>query len=412
MPSPEFFQVTPVADALALLEAHWQPQPRPEIIATADALNRVLAADLPSPERAPAFRKSAVDGYALRAADTFGASQSLPAFLQLRGELNMGEAPQDDIDGGEALLIHTGGMLPTSADAVVMVELTQAIGDDEIEILRAVAPGENVIQAGEDVDEGDLVLPRGHRLRPQDIGGLLAVGVTELAVLPAPRIGILSCGDELMPPSAALAPGRVRDINAYILSALAEECGAAPIRLGIAADSIDDYRRHAEAGFAACDILLLSAGSSVSARDYTRDVINGLGAPGVLQHGLATKPGKPTIIAVCDNKPVIGLPGNPVSALLVARQLLPGLIARFLCQTPQLPVMIRARLSQRVASVSGREDWLPVRLIESAEGLPAAEPIFGKSNLIFTLIGADGLLHVPLNAGGYDAGSIVDVQPF
>ncbi|MCY3831705.1 MAG: molybdopterin-binding protein [Chloroflexi bacterium] len=412
MPSPEFFQVVPVADALALLDAHWQPQPQPETIASADALNRVLAADLHSPERAPAFRKSAVDGYAMKAADTFGASQSLPAFLQVRGELKMGEAPQDDIDAGEALLIHTGGMLPTSADAVVMVELTQAVGADEVEVMRAVAPGENVIQAGEDVAEGDLILPRGHRLRPQDIGGLLAVGVTELALLPAPRIGILSCGDELAPPGAALSPGRVRDINAYTLSALAGECGALPVRLGIAADSMDDYRRRAEAGFAACDILLLSAGSSVSARDYTRDVINGLGAPGVLQHGLATKPGKPTILAVCDNKPVIGLPGNPVSALLVARQLLPVLIARFLRQTPQLPATVRARLSQRVASVSGREDWLPVRLIESADGTPIAEPIFGKSNLIFTLVKADGLLPVPLNTGGFDAGSIVAVQPF
>ena len=231
-------------------------------------------------------------------------------------------------------------------------------------------------------------------------------------MLPAPRIGILSCGDELAPPEADLQPGMVRDINAYTLSALAEEYGAAPMRLGIAADSIIDYRQRAEAGFAACDILLLSAGSSVSARDYTRDVINGLGAPGVLQHGLATKPGKPTIIAVCDNKPVIGLPGNPVSALLVARQLLPRLIARFLCQRPQPPALIRARLSQRVASVSGREDWLPVKLLDCADGMPMAEPIFGKSNLIFTLVGADGLLHVPLNAGGYDGGSIVDVHRF
>ena len=412
MPSPEFFQVLPVADALALLDSRWQPQPHAESIATAAALDRVLAADVHSPEQVPAFRKSTVDGYAVRGSDTFGASQSLPAFLRLRGELNMGEAPQDDIGVGDALLIHTGGMLPASADAVVMLEYAQTINEDEIEVLRAAAPGENVIQAGEDVAEGALMLPRLHRLRAQDIGGLLAVGISEVDVLSPPRVGILSCGDELAPPEASLTPGMVRDINAYTLSALAEKHDAAPMRLGIAADTIEDYRQRAEAGFARCDILLLSAGSSVSARDYTRDVINGLGEPGVLQHGLATKPGKPTIIAICENKPVIGLPGNPVSALLVARQLLPHLIARYLGRRPPAPATRAARLSQRVASVTGREDWLPVKLSRADDGETLAEPVFGVSNLIFTLIGADGLLRVPLNTGGYEAGSTVDVQLF
>ena len=412
MPSPEFFQVTPVAEALKLLDAHWQPCTQSETIATADALDRVLAADIHSPEQAPAFRKSTVDGYALRASDTFGASQSLPAFLQVRGELPMGEAPREEVGDGEALLIHTGGMLPASADAVVMIEYVQAAGDDEIEVLRAVAPGENVIQAGEDVAKGALMLPRWQRIRPQDIGGLLAVGISAVEVLRSPRIGILSCGDELLPPEADLTPGKVRDINAYTLSALAEKHEAEPIRLGIAADTFADYQGRAEAGLAACDILLLSAGSSVSARDYTRDVINGLGGPGVLQHGLATKPGKPTIIAVCQNKPVIGLPGNPVSALLVARQLLPHLIARLTSRVLDPPRRTSARLSQQVASVTGREDWLPVRLSEDSDGCVYAEPIFGKSNLIFTLIGADGLLRVPLNSGGYDAGSPVDIELF
>ncbi len=412
MPSPEFFQVRPVADALNLLDAHWQPDSQSETIATANALDRILAADIHSPEQVPAFRKSTVDGYALRASDAFGASQSLPAFLRVRGELKMGEVPREDVGDGQALLIHTGGMLPQSADAVVMIEYVQAAGDDEIEVLRAAAPGENVIQAGEDVAEGALILPRWHRLRPQDIGGLLAVGISAVNVLEPPRIGILSCGDELLPPQADLPPGKVRDINAYTLSALAEKLAAAPLRLGIAADTFADYQQRAATGFAACDILLLSAGSSVSARDYTRDVINELGEPGLLQHGLATKPGKPTIIAVCENKPVIGLPGNPVSALLVARQLLPHLIARYTGQKINLPQQVSARLSQRVASVTGREDWLPVRLNESSDGQVYAAPIFGKSNLIFTLIGADGLLRVPLNTAGYDAGSSIDIELF
>lgn len=412
MPSPEFFQVSPLADALRQLEAHWRPNPQAETIATADALDRILAADILSPEQVPAFRKSTVDGYALRAADTFGASQSLPAFLQVGGELKMGQAPALDVGAGEALLIHTGGMLPMSADAVAMIEHTQTSGASEIEVLRAAAPGENVIQAGEDVGEGETMLPGRHRLRPQDIGALLAVGIISVDALRRPRIGILSCGDELLPPEAeSTPPGKVRDINAYTLGALAQKLGAAPLRLGIASDDFADYQRRAQVAFAACDILLLSAGSSVSARDYTRDVIDGLGQPGVLQHGLATKPGKPTILALCDNKPVIGLPGNPVSALLVARQLLPRLVARHGGQTPEAPRVVSARLSQRVASVTGREDWVAARLSED-DGKLQAQPIFGKSNLIFTLVEADALLRVPLNTGGYDAGSLVDIELF
>jgi len=412
MPSPEFFQVKPVSDALRQLEAQWQPVPHSEKVATADALDRILAADVLSSEQVPAFRKSTVDGYALRAADAFGASQSLPAFLQMRGELTMGEAPALDVGAGEALLIHTGGMLPGGADAVVMIEHSQVADAHEIEVLRAAAPGENVIQAGEDIGAGERVLPSRHRLRPQDIGALLAVGIPSVAALCRPRIGILSCGDELLPPEAdSTPPGKVRDINAYTLSALAQQLGAQPLRLGIASDDFADYQRRAQAGFEACDILLLSAGSSVSARDYTRDVIAGLGQPGVLQHGLATKPGKPTIIAVCDNKPVIGLPGNPVSALLVARQLLPRLVARYGGQALESPRLLSARLTQRVASVTGREDWLPVRLSE-ADGQLQAQPIFGKSNLIFTLATADGLLRIPLNSGGCDAGSLVEIERF
>ena len=412
MPSPEFFQVLPVAEALRLFDAYWSPAPQTEILSTAAALNRIVAVDLVSAEQIPSFRKSTVDGYALRARDTFGASQSLPAFLEVIAEVKMGDVPVHSIQQGAAVQIHTGGMLPDGSDAVVMIEYAQAAGEGEIEVLKAVAPGENVIQPGEDVAENELVLPRGHPIRPQDIGGLLAVGITEVEVIRRPRVGILSCGDELVAPQIKPPPGKVRDINAYTLGALVEQAGGESIRLGIVGDSLDDYQRAAKKGFSQSDILLLSAGSSVSARDYTRDVIQHLGQPGILQHGLATKPGKPTIIAVCDNKPVIGLPGNPVSALLVARQLAPGLIARWLGQAFAPPRVIRARLSLGAASVSGREDWLPVRLKHEGAEYPLAEPVFGKSNLIFTLIQADALLRIPLNAGGLDAGSLVNVMLF
>ena len=412
MPSPEFFRVLPVAEALKLFDVHWQPTPQTETLSTAAALNRIVARDLVSPVQVPSFRKSTVDGYALRAKDTFGASQSLPAFLEVTAEVKMGDVPTRPVKPGEALQIHTGGMLPDSADAVVMVEYVQAAGEREIEVLKAVAPGENVILPGEDVAENEVLLRRERPIRPQDMGGLLAVGMTEVEVIRRPRVGILSCGDELVAPEITPPPGKVRDINAYTLSALVEQAGGEPIRLGIASDSLDNYQRTAQNGFSQSDLLLLSAGSSVSARDYTRDVIHHLGQPGVLQHGLATKPGKPTIIAVCDNKPVIGLPGNPVSALLVARQLLPGLIARYTGQTVTRPRVIRAALSHAVASVTGREDWVAVRLKREDDKYPVAEPVFGKSNLIFTLIQAEGLLRIPLNSGGLDAGALIDVILF
>jgi len=411
MPSPEFFQVAPVATALERLASHWQPSAPVETIAVSAALQRMSAAAQHSPEPIPAFHKSAVDGYALRASDSFGASASLPALLEVRGELRMGEEPQQAVQPGQALQIHTGGMLPAGADAVVMLEYTQVARADEIEVLRAVAPGEHVIHAGEDMQAGGQIIPPGRRLRPQDIGGLLAAGIREVSVLRAPRVAILSCGDELRPPSAELRPGQVRDINAYTLSALAQALGAQPLRHGIVADDFAAYQQRAGVAFDSCDILLLSAGSSVSARDYTRDVIQGLGAPGVLQHGLAIKPGKPTVLAVCANKPVIGLPGNPVSAFIVARQVLPPLLARYGLHTAPR-TRLGARLMQRVASQTGREDWLPVRLETDRDGQRQALPIRGKSNLIFTLIEADGLLHIPLNSGGYDMHSAVEVELF
>lgn len=411
MPSPEFFRVQPMVAALKLIFDHWQPVALTHSLDTVSAINRVTALPIRSSEQIPPFRKSTVDGFAVRANDTFGASQALPAYLNVVGTVHMGEAPIMSIGQGEAVHIHTGGMLPDSANAVVMVEQTQMINDREIEAHKAVADGENIIQIGEDVIEGAAILEVFHRIRPQDIGGLLAVGITEIEVVQQPKVGILSCGDELVPPEKTPSRGQIRDINAYTLSALIQNAGGIPVHIGIAPDTFDDYLRHAQAGFSQTDMLLLTAGSSVSMRDLTRDIIQQLGEPGVLQHGIATKPGKPTILAVCDGKPVIGLPGNPVSALLIARQIIPALIAHFTQQPTQTPNTIRAVLSTNIASVTGREDWITVRLLDN-DNQPVAEPIFGKSNLIFTLIQADGLVSVPINHGGLKKGTIVDVFPF
>ncbi len=405
----EFFNVQPVAEALDLLFEHWDVPVRTETVDPRQALGRVLAAPVMAPINLPEFRRSTMDGYAVRASDTFGASQSLPALLTINGQVAMGAQATQPIEPHTAIEIHTGGMLPPAANAVVMIEKTQTLSEQQIEVLAPVAPGENVLEIGEDVQQDTIILPAGHQLRPPDIGGLLAVGVLEIAVIARPRVGILSCGDEIVMPDETPAPGQIRDTNAYTLAAQVEQAGGQPNLLGIAHDTLEDYTTHAQVGLESNDVLVLTAGSSVSSRDLTREVINCLGAPGVLQHGLAVRPGKPTILAVCDSKPVIGLPGNPVSALLVARQIVVPVVRKMLGDVPSSTSTLRATLTANIPSTTGRLDTVPVRLVANGDGW-SAEPVFGKSNLIYTLVNAAGLVEVPLNSNGLKAGSVVEVE--
>ena len=414
----EFFNVLPPDEARALLLAHLRRLDA-ETVATRDALGRVTAAAIHAPHALPTFRRSTMDGYAVRAADTHGAGESLPAFMSVVGEVLMGRAADVALGPGEAALVHTGGMIPAAADAVVQVEHTQRVlaleteaYPHEIEVLRAVAAGQNVLQVGEDVTEGAELLPAGHRLRPQDLGGLLALGLMEVAVGRRPRVAILATGDEVVPPSVTPQPGQIRDINSYTVAGQVVAAGGVPDVRGIVGDEYSALAAAAVAALATSDMLVMSAGSSVSVRDLTVRVINGLGEPGVLLHGVATRPGKPTIAGAVAGKPVLGLPGNPVSAMIQFDMF--GVPALYLLQglsgaPPRSRVW--ARLAQNVASESGREDYVPARLHESAEGLVAV-PVFGKSNLIYTLVGADGLIVVPLNHGGLMAGDLVEVRLF
>jgi molybdopterin molybdotransferase len=411
---PEFLQLQTPPEALArLLDAlAGAAALGAQAIPAQEALGRILAEDLRAPHALPPFPRSSVDGYAVRAADTYGASSSLPAYLKLVGEVLMGTQTVLDVAQGAAALVHTGGMIPSGADSVVMVEDTQVSRPGEIEILRPAAPGENVLQLGEDVQAGETVLLRGTRLRAQEIGGLMALGMTRVRVVRAPRVAILSTGDELVAPDADPLPGQVRDVNTYTLSATVTQAGGEPVLYGILPDQRQALQAAARDAHATCDAVLITAGSSVSSRDITSEVIAGLGPPGVLAHGVALKPGKPTILAVCSGKPVIGLPGNPVSALVVARLFVAPLLRRMLgCRTPLLSPRVTARLTSNVPSETGREDYVPVR-VSGEQGSYRAEPIFGKSNLIFTLVRADGLLCVPAEAGGLAAGSLVEVLLF
>ncbi len=404
----ELFTVLTPPAALALFNQHFHPTPCAERIPTEDALDRVLAEPLISPQDLPNFRRSTVDGYAVYAEDTYGATAGLPAFLTVIGEAPMGQATDLELGVGEAALVHTGGMVPAGANAVVMVENTQQVDETSIEVMKPVADGENVIQIGEDIRTGDQVLAPGHHLRPQDMGGLVALGVTQVSVAVPPRVAILSTGDEVKPPDQPIGPGQVRDINSYTLSALVTRAGGVPIRYGIVPDDRSALEAAAAKAHAEADMLVLSAGSSVSYRDMSVDVIDGLGEPGVLAHGLSVRPGKPTILAVADGIPVFGLPGNPVSAMVIFDLVVAPTI-RAMLGTGTLPKsQVEARLDRNIASISGREDYVQVRL-EEREGERWAIPVFGKSNLIYTLVNADGTVKISLDSNGVRAGEWVTV---
>lgn len=443
---PEFLTLLPPDDARALLLSHLAgPLADSAALDSFLALGRVLASDVVAPHPLPEFPRSTVDGYAVRAADTFGAGESLPAYLTLVGEIPMGAPAALTLGSAQCALIHTGGMLPAGADAVVMLEYTQTVGagsprpgqvnKSEIEIARAVAIGENVISIGEDVRAGQVVLPRGTLLREAEIGGLMALGLTEVRVARKPRVGLISSGDEVVEPNQPIVdPGQVRDINSYTLAALVTRAGGEAIRYGIIKDDFSALQAMARKALAECDAVVITAGSSASTRDMTADVIRTLGEPGVLVHGINTRPGKPTILGVAEGKAVIGLPGNPVSALVNGFLFVVPVIEKLLGVLPRPRATVMARLTVNLPSQAGREDWWPVRLIESRKSKVegdalsmskgrnsiienrkseivnyGAEPIFGKSNLIFTLANADGLLRIHPDATGLSAGEMVEV---
>ena len=408
---PEFLELLPPEQALNLFLSRLPSvSPPAEEVETQNALGRVAAEDILAPHPLPTFPRGTMDGYAVRARDTYGASEGLPAYLSLIGEVPMGSAPSFTLSAYQAALIHTGGMLPQGADAVVMLEDVQLTREGEIEVLRPAAIGENTLRVGEDVREGQVVVPHGKLLRPADIGGLTGLGILQLPVARRPLVGLISSGDELVPPEQAPGLGQVRDINAYSLSALVEDSGGRATRYGIASDKWDDLKHLASSALEQCDVVVITAGSSASTRDLTSGVIQELGSPGVLVHGVDVHPGKPTILAVCNGKGVIGLPGNPVSALVIARLFLVPLIRRLLGLSERgFSPAVPATLTVNLASRAGREDWIPVRLTEG-EGELLAEPIFSKSNLIFSLAEADGLVRIPADATGLHTNEKVLVE--
>jgi molybdopterin molybdotransferase len=379
-----------------------------ESVPSPEALGRVLATELPAPGPVPHFSRSMVDGYAVRAADTAGASQGLPAYAEIVATIEMGRPTDAALGSGQCAIIPTGGMLPLGADAAVMIEHTELLGETTVEIARPVSPGQNVIGAGEDIAAGETCLRAGSRLRAGDLALLATLGVTEVSVYRRPVVALLSTGDEVVPPDTEPGPAEVRDANAWGLAAMVSEAGGRPHLLGIVKDLEGSLAEAARAALSPADALIISGGSSVGERDLAREVLHALGEPGVLVHGVALKPGKPTIIGLADGKPVFGLPGHPLSAMVSFHCLVRPILMALGGETDLSEIAVTARLARKVPSESGRTEFVRVRLVQGDEGL-VAEPLFGKSAGLATLIAATGLVEVPLGVEGLDEGAEVRV---
>jgi molybdopterin molybdotransferase len=403
----EFFTARTVAEA----RSGFRPAHRTEVetVPLAQALHRVPPAPVPAPAALPGFDRSTVDGYAVAAADTFGASDGLPSYLDLLGSVRMGAAPEVAVRPGGCVAVPTGAVLPPGADAVVMVEYTAETMPGTIEVTRPVAAGAGVVRADEDVAAGAPLVPGGRPLRPAELGLLAAAGVGAVTVHKRPRVAIVSTGDEVVPPdTATLEPGQVRDATASALAGLVADAGGIPVPAGIVPDepgALKDVLGGVLAGEhgGPVDLVVVSAGSSVGVRDETTAAVAALGE--VWCPGLAIKPGKPTLLAECQGVPVVGLPGNPLSALVVFR--LVGVpLVWLLAGCPQAPPepTTRARLSRNLASAAGRLDVVQVRLSGGT-----AEPLFGPSALLSVLARAEGYLVVPEPATGLDGGTEVEV---
>lgn len=408
----ELFNVLTVQQARETLAAHLTASHKEKLVPLLQGLNRILARDITAREDVPGFDRSTMDGYAVRAKDTFGASESLPSYVDVTGEVHMGQEALGPVGSGQAWAIPTGGMLPPGADAVVMVEYTEELDDRTIGITRPAAPGDNLVKRGEDVAAGNTVLKAGHKLRPQDLGLLSAVGVTEVPVLPPLRVGILSTGNELIEPDQPTTLGKVRDINSYTLYGQVLDLGGMPTLYGIIEDDFDELQRAMHKALDENEMVLISGGSSVGARDVTAQVIETLGSPGVLFHGIAIKPGKPSIGAVVDGKTVFGLPGHPVSAMVVFDLLARPIIQSVGSLQTKANFPLRAAITRNIHSAAGRDDYLRVSLRRQEDGSILADPVLGKSGLITTMVKADGVAHIPLSKEGVEAGELVDVWLF
>ena len=392
-------------EVLALIDQEFAPLGAAETVSLTAAMGRVLAEDIAATEYVPDFDRSTVDGYAVRARDTFGCTDAIPAILPLQGEVLMGEGAQFPLNPEECVAVPTGGAVPKGADSVVMVEYTEDYGDGTIGISKSAAPGQNMIFRGDDVFPGKVVLEQGRVLSSQDIGALAAIGRVQVPVAKNLKIGVISTGDELVPPEQTPGPGQVRDVNSPMLEAMLTAFGAEVINYGIVIDDEALLSEKVHKAVAECDAVLLSGGSSVGVKDAACRIIESMGK--LLMHGIAIKPGKPTILGKAGSKPLVGLPGHPVAAYFITKIFILPLLCR-LTGRKQESYTTTARVTESISANHGRAQVHCCRL-ESRDGALWASPIRGKSGLITTLAGADGYFVIDRDCEGLPQGAQVQV---
>ncbi len=406
--------LTLVAEAKAiLLDALANSSVETESCSLSDALDRVLGKDILSPENLPTHPRSTMDGFAVRAADTFGASSSMPCYLEIDGDVAMGQMPTGEVLQGKCFRIATGGLLPKGSDAVMMFEHTIPVDDRMIEVVKSVGVGINLINRGEDIEKGKPALPKGHLLRPQDLGLLAGLGIAKVEVYRRPKVGILSTGDEIVPWSESPPPGKIRDINGITLAAACKRLGAEVTDYGIVSDSEETFFATLTRAANENNVVLFSGGSSVGMRDLGERVIEKLGNPGILVHGVALKPGKPVIIGLSHGTAIFGLPGHPVSAMVCFELFVDPAIRHFAgIASPGNSLMpsITAIIDRNINSSAGRLDLVRVQLQKQENTLPLATPVLGKSGSISTLSRAHGYFLIDEQSQGLNKGTLVEVH--
>lgn len=396
-------ETIPLEDARAVMAEVVRPLERTERVGLAEAGGRVAASELRSPLDVPPFDRAAMDGYAVVAADTFGASRYTPRVLRCLGKIYTGDMPRARIERGTCAEIATGAPMPEGADAVVMVEETERDGD-EVRVLTPVYPGQHVGRRGADLTVGTVLTRPGDVLSPSRIGALAAVGIGELDVFARPVVAIVSTGNEIVEPGEALAPGQIYDINRFALTALIREHGGLPWPQPTVADTLDLLAAALETSLTA-DLVVFSGGSSVGERDLILDVLQTRGE--VLFHGIAVKPGKPTVFGTIDGKPVLGMPGYPTSCLSNAYMLLVPLVRRMAHLPPHQPRTVRLPLAQRIVSTTGRHQFFTVRIVHGQ-----AVPAFKASGDITSMAQADGYIEIPAQTDVVEKGELVEVKLF
>ncbi len=406
-----FRTLVTIEDALSELHKHFKPElTATDEVPVSDSIGRTLAQDVVAQIDVPGFDRAAMDGYAVIADDTFGADDDNPKGLKIVGRCEAGQQSSIPVKGGEAIEISTGAPVPRGSNAVVMVEYTRRI-NSTLEIFRSVVPGENIGAAGSDIMAGELVLRNGETITPREIGVLAALGTERIRVFRKPRVAILSTGNELLPPGASLAYGKLYDINASAIAASVVECGGEPVHLGIVPDNAEAMQNTLRQGLEQADMVLTSGSTSAGAGDLIYRIIDNLGKPGVLVHGISVKPGKPAVIAVVNGKPLIGLPGYPTSALMIFHALVAPILREMSGLTQKAVVVQGARLALRVTS-KGRRELLPVHLTRTATGEYLAYPTMGGSGAISSFSLSDGYIDIPDTVNYVEEGDEVKVYLF